>query len=113
MTRVRRAGSTGARAARKKGIFPNGSITRKNRMGADAIVPAAPEGSGVPGRHDARAFHHEDDRPLRRPRAMDHALGHHEPLTRTQLHRALFQIDEKATLHDVEKLILVVVLVPM
>src|SRR5262249_43073777 len=56
---------------------------------------------------------HEDDRPLGRPRAMHDALGHYEPLTRTQLHRAPFQIDEKATLHDVEKLILVIVLVPV
>src|SRR5271166_1628311 len=69
--------------------------------------------SAVARRHDARALDHEDHRPLRRPRAVDDSLGHHEALARRQLDGAALQVDQEPSLQDVEELILIVVLVPV
>ena len=44
---------------------------------------------------------------------MDHALRHGEALLRPELDRAPFEIDEELAVHYVEKLVLVVVLVPV
>src|SRR5438132_6891836 len=38
MTRLRRSGGTALSAAKKKGMLPNGSKTRKNSTAADAMV---------------------------------------------------------------------------
>jgi len=39
---------------------------------------------GVAGRNDGRGLHHENDRTIRRARAMDDALRHHEALSLLQ-----------------------------
>ena len=44
---------------------------------------------------------------------MEHTLGHGESLLWIQLNHAAFQINDKLALDDVEKLIFVIVLVPM
>ena len=44
---------------------------------------------------------------------MQDASRDHEPLTRQELHTAPFEVDEQPALHDLEELILAIVLVPM
>ena len=44
---------------------------------------------------------------------MPHALGNHEALLRAQLHAPILEIDDETPLNHVEKLVQVVVLVPV
>src|ERR1700730_18304368 len=69
--------------------------------------------SSVPSRDYPRPLHHQNDRPLRRASAVDDALRNYESLALAKLHGAPLQIDQKLSLDDVEKLVEVVVLVPV
>src|SRR5262245_48169812 len=60
----------------------------------------APGRSVVAGGDDARRFDHQDHGPLRRPRAVDHALRHHETLPRLQLDGAALQVDQESPADD-------------
>ena len=64
-------------------------------------------------RHDARPLHHQDHRPLRRVRPMPDAFRNHDTLTGPEINRALFQIDQKAPAHDIEKFIFALVMMPV
>jgi hypothetical protein len=44
---------------------------------------------------------------------MHNALGNDKLLLRTQVHRAIFEVDDKVPVQDKEKLIIVIVFVPV
>src|SRR5262249_824928 len=67
----------------------------------------------IASRHDASALDHEDDRSLRSACPMHHAFGHGEALTGTERDGPPIEIDLKAAVDDIEKLVLLVVLVPV
>ena len=76
--------------------------------------------TSTPGWHNGRRFHHKDHRPLRRTGSMPNALRNHEAFTRLErdnsprsTDRIRLEIDEELPLDDVEKLVVIRVLVPV
>src|SRR5215510_2698155 len=67
----------------------------------------------IPRRNNPGVFEHQDHSPLWRESAVHHAFGHDESLARVKLHSAAFEIDQQPALDDVEKLIVVIVFVPV
>src|SRR5438876_12436418 len=67
----------------------------------------------ITGWNDGRGFDHEDDGSIRGPSSMHDALGNHEALSLLQVDRLVFQIDDEVAIEHEEKLVVVVVLVPM
>jgi hypothetical protein len=58
----------------------------------------------VPRGNDVGPFHHQDDRALRRSRPVQDAFRHDEALARCELDNAVLQVDQKATLDNVEEI---------
>src|SRR5690349_22962293 len=67
----------------------------------------------VSGGNDSGVFYHEDHSTLRSTRAMEHALGNDSALPRTKLHGAAFEGNQQLPFDNVEKLIIIVMLVPV
>src|SRR6266436_3491367 len=65
------------------------------------------------GGNDPSVFYHDYHRALRSPRAVPDTFGNDEALPRVESYRPPFEIDQKLTLNDVEKLVVLFVLVPM
>src|SRR5690348_1302798 len=63
--------------------------------------------------NDSGVFYHEDHSTLRSTRAMEHALGNDSALPRTKLHGAAFEVNQQLPFDNVEKLIIIVMLVPV
>jgi hypothetical protein len=69
--------------------------------------------SRVAGRHDCRRLDHQDDSLFWRAGPMDDPFGNDKALLWRQRHRAAFQVDDKLATEDEEKLVIVVVFMPM
>src|SRR5215471_8050783 len=67
----------------------------------------------IAGWPDPGTFDHQDDRPFRRARPMQHTFRHHETLPWRQGDRPSLQLDHKPAIDHVEELIFSVVLVPV
>ncbi len=70
-------------------------------------------GSRIARWYDIGTLHHENDGLLGGARAMLHALRHHERLALTQLDATIFEVDQKPSADDLEKLVEQIVLVPV
>jgi hypothetical protein len=68
---------------------------------------------GVASRLNPCAFHHEHYSAFGRPRAMLYAVRNCESLIRRKLDRFVFQVDEQLARHHEEKLVLLVVVMPV
>jgi hypothetical protein len=68
---------------------------------------------GVASRLNPCAFHHEHYSAFGRPRAMLYAVRNCESLIRRELDRFVFQVDEQLAQHHEEKLVLLVVVMPV
>ena len=60
--------------------------------------------SDIAGWNDCGRFNHQDYRPFRRARAMNHTLRDHEALLLGELDASAFQVDDEATFENKEKL---------
>src|SRR5215467_8623979 len=69
--------------------------------------------SRVAGGDNCRRLDHEDDAFFGCPRAMHHALGDDKSLIGQKLDRSPLEIDYESAAQDVEKLIIIVVFVPV
>ena len=69
--------------------------------------------SRVARRDNFRRLDHEDNAFFGRPRAMHHALWDDKALIGQELDRSPLEIDYKSAAQDVEKLIIIVVFVPV
>src|SRR2546421_12506001 len=67
----------------------------------------------VSRRNDASVLEHQNHGSPRRARPVQHALGHNKTLTRCEFHQAAFKIDEQLSFYHVEKLIVIVMFVPV
>ena len=68
---------------------------------------------GVASRLNPCAFHHEHYSAFGRARAMLYAVRNCESLIRRKLDRFVFQVDEQLARHHEEKLVLLVVVMPV
>src|SRR5438046_2954911 len=66
-----------------------------------------------PRRHDAASLDHQHHRALRRPRTMHHPFWYHHALSRRELKRPAFDVDEQLAFDDVKELVVIIVLVPV
>jgi hypothetical protein len=71
------------------------------------------EALGVTGWDDGRRFDHEDDCSIRCPSAMNDTLRNYKALSRLQINRLVFKVDDEVAVQDKEELIVVVMLVPV
>src|SRR5438270_4083964 len=67
----------------------------------------------VSSRDNARVLEHQDHGPLRRPRPVNYAFRYNESLARSEFNGAVFKIDEQLAFDYVEKLVVIVVFVPV
>src|SRR5207244_2627069 len=67
----------------------------------------------ITGRNDGGGFHHQNDCSIRGAGAMPDAFGNDKSLLWLQINRAIFEIDDKMSLQNKEKLIVVVMFVPV
>jgi len=72
-----------------------------------------PGGSGIAGGHDSRRLDHERNGPLRGASSMNNSTRDHQPLSRTKLDCAVFQIEKEQAVEHEEKLVFTIVLVPV
>jgi hypothetical protein len=63
--------------------------------------------------NDPRVFYHDYHRALRSPRSVHDTFGNDEALPRAESYQPPFEIDQKLTLNDVKKLVVLFVFVPM
>ena len=64
-------------------------------------------------RNDPRVFYHDYHRALRSPRSVHDTFGNDEALPRAESYQPPFEIDQKLTLNNVKKLVVLFVFVPM
>ena len=70
-------------------------------------------GLRISGGDDCGSLDHENDRRLGGTRAVNDALGHDVPVPGSQVHGAVFQINDEMAVETEEELVVVVVLVPV
>ena len=71
------------------------------------------EESGISRWHDQGSFHHENDGAIRSARPVDDAFGHHVALPRLKVGGLGLQINDQVPIENEEKLIVVLMLVPV
>jgi hypothetical protein len=69
--------------------------------------------SGIAGRDDGSRFHHQNDGPIRRARAMDDAFGYDEAFSRLQIDRTVLEIDDEVAFEHEKELVIILVPVPV
>ena len=67
----------------------------------------------IPGRDNPGIFDHQNDGSVRCARAMQHTFGNDKSLSGREVDRSLFQINQQPALDNIEKLVVIIVLVPM
>src|ERR1700730_3540654 len=67
----------------------------------------------APGRNDASILYHEDNGPLKSPSTMYYPLWNNDTLPRGEFQGSILKINEKLSFDNVEKLVLLIVLMPM
>src|SRR6185312_8470791 len=70
-------------------------------------IPSAASWNDTPG------LDHQHNRALGGARPVHNAFWNHDPLAWRQFNRAALQVDEELSFHDVEELVIVLVLVPV
>ena len=101
----------GRNTVQEKLLVPGSLVLEHDFQFGRAIVSSC--SNSVARRDYPGAFHHQDDRLLRRSRAVHDAFGHDESLARLQHDSPILEIDQEKSLDDVEELVEIVVLVPV
>src|SRR5436309_98886 len=88
------------------------NLTNGGQMSLHRDVPLIAT-SSITGWDDGSLLHHQDDRPLRRPCTVNRPFGHNESLLLAKLNTSILQVNDEAALENKEKLVIVLVLVPV